>query len=231
MKNLTTAFDRKLNNAKKTYSYQNSTTPFGATFKMFRDHINYTDPLSYDEWLASADDLKAAILYVQFFEQISLAWYKLKTDAAIEEECVEEVIQYLLKNVPIIEANESKFSPRYIYRICYNCIYCKSIDPYKGQTAKTSWYNNTTSQYLDCGDSVIDLCDNKPSEDAAVEDVLSRENFWKLIEDMGEDTLSLVSKLLGDGFDPDHRVSKSKQAAILDQLRERLAPYRELYYI
>lgn len=226
-----TSHENRLLKAANGQSYKNAESPFRATLTMFRNYINYTDPLSFDEWLAVADDHKAAILYVQFFDQISLAWYKLRTDAAIEEDCVEEVLQYLMKNVPLIKQNKSKFSERYIYKICYNCIYCKSIDPYKGQTAKTSWFNNTTSQYVYAdNEHEIDLCDSTPCNDEAIECVMSRQQFWAIIEDMGADTLSVVSKLLGDGFDPEYRVSKANQAKILDELRERLAPYKELFY-
>lgn len=222
----------------------NCRTPFYATKDMFTNYLSFDKPLSYDEWLATADDNKAAVLFVQFFDQITLAWYKLKTDAAIEEECVEVVLQYLMKNVPILVENPARFSPKYIYKICYNCIYCKSIDPYKGQTAKTSWYNNTTSQYVQCGEDTLDLFDlaSDDSEDADAENVINRERFWAIIEDMGSDTLSVVAKLLGDTsrtkrseeqFQPVElpKVSKAKEQKILDKLREVLAPFKDLYYV
>lgn len=123
-------------------------TEFKNTFNLFNDYLlAYTTerPLSYNTWVNLPNDYKAAALYVNFYEQITLAYNKVYTKAAIEEECVSEVIKYLIKNVPIIEDNESKYSARYIYSIMYNCLYCKSIDPYKGQTAKQSWYNNTVS--------------------------------------------------------------------------------------
>lgn len=230
MKHTESAFKTKLIKAKKTQSYKNYTSPFGATLKMFEDFIGYNEPLSYDEWVAAPEDHKVAILYVQFYDQISLAWYKLRTDAAIEEECVEEVIQYLMKNVSVIESNPSRFKPGYIYKICYNCIYCKSIDPYKGQTAKTSWYNNTSSQYIMTGEGeeldVFDTIDG--GEDA--DNVLLSEHFWSTIEDMGEETLSVVSKLLGDGYIPGQRVGKKKTEEIIENLREALAPYKSVYY-
>lgn len=215
----------------KTEDYKNYQSPFYATLSMFREYVNYTTPLSYDEWLAAAPQNKAAILYVQFFEQISLAWYKLRTDAAIEEECVEEVIQYLLKNVDLIIEDPKRFRPGYIYKVVYNCIYCKSMDPYKGQTAKSSWYNNTTSQYIRYDGEELDLFDLTADSDSDLGDLITREQFWAIIEDMGEDTLSVVSKLLGDGMDPDHKVNKAGQIAIIEQLREKLAPFKEAFYI
>jgi hypothetical protein len=72
---------------------------FKTTYRYLKTATHYTKPLSYDEWLNIADDLKVGVLFVQFYEQISLAWYKLRTAAAVEEECVSEVLAYLTKNV------------------------------------------------------------------------------------------------------------------------------------
>lgn len=203
---------------------------FYTTRAMFRNYISYTKPLSFDEWMSIDDDKKAAVLYVQFFDQITLAWYKLKTDAAIEEECVSEVMMYLVKNVPIIKENPSRFKPSYIYRVCYNCIYCKSIDPYKGQTAKTSWYNNTTSNIVKVGDDVIDLFDTLMTDEDDYIDVdktSAREAIWKIIDDMGEDTAAIVDEILG-GKKAGKRISNRREE-IIDNLRTRLACYKEVF--
>ena len=203
-----------------------SATPFYATRSMFRNYINYERPLSWEEWMSVDDDKKAAVLYVQFFEQISLAWYKLKTKAAIEEECVSEVLMYLIKNVPIIKENPSRFKPAYIYKICYNCIYCKSMDPYKGQTAKTSWYNNTCSQYVKSGEDELDLFDTVVSNED-LDGVLAREHFWDIIESMGEDTVKLVEQIINSGRLPS-RIGKQK-AEIIESLKVALVSYKEAF--
>ena len=203
-----------------------SATPFYATRAMFRNYINYEKPLSYEEWLSVDDDDKAAVLYVQFFEQITLAWYKLKTKAAIEEECVSEVLMYLVKNVPIIKENPSRFKPSYIYKVAYNCIYCKSMDPYNGQTAKTSWYNNTTSQYVQSGDDIIDIFDTI-SDDEDIDAVACREHFWNIIEEMGDDALAVVDQLLNGTRLP--AGVGAKKAKILEDLRVKLISYKEVY--
>lgn len=210
--------------ARDTDAIPASSTPFYATRSMFRTYINYKRPLSYKEWLSVDDDKKAAVLYVQFFEQISLAWYKLKTKAAIEEECVSEVLMYLIKNVPIIKEDGSKFSPSYIYKVCYNCIYCKSIDPYKGQTAKSSWYNNTCSQYIKSGEDELDLFDTVASNED-IDEVLAREHFWDTIESMGEDTVKLVEQIINSGRLPS-RIGKHR-AEIIESLKVALVSYKE----
>lgn len=199
---------------------------FYQTRAMFRNYLNYEKPLSYQEWLSVDDDDKAAVLYVQFFEQITLAWYKLKTKAAIEEECVSEVLMYLVKNVPIIKENSSRFKPSYIYRVAYNCIYCKSMDPYNGQTAKTSWYNNTTSQYVQSGDDIIDIFDTI-SDNEDMDAISCREDFWNTIEEMGDDALAVVDQLLNGTRLP--AGVRAKKAKIIDDLKVKLISYKEVY--
>lgn len=199
---------------------------FYATRNMFRNYINYERPLTFEEWSSIDDDKKAAVLYVQFFDQITLAWYKLKTDAAIEEDCVSEVLMYLIKNVPVIQSNPSRFKPSYIYKVVYNCIYCKSIDPYKGQTAETSWFNNTCSQFVQKGDEIVDIFDEiSNTEDIDV--TAARDHFWAIIEDMGDDVIAIVENIL-NGTRVPATVNK-RRAEIIIELQNRLIAYKEVF--
>ena len=99
-------------------------SPFYATLEMFKSYIGYEEPLSFEEWKTIPDDQKAAVLYVQFFPEIWLAWNKTKSFYTLEEDGVETIIQYLIKNVPIIENDPDRFYAKYIYRVAYNCLYC-----------------------------------------------------------------------------------------------------------
>lgn len=252
MKDFTT--NSAINATTKTSSYVNPHSPFGATYKMFSEYLGYDEenPLSYEEWVRIPSDRKAAVLYVQFYEQITLAWFKTKTAAATEESAVEAVIQYLMKNVAKIEADGYKFKPQYIYKVAYNCLYCVSIDPYKGQTAANSWYNNTQSQYINVGDDMLDIFDHIPDK-STCHDTFDVSEFWRIIESMGEDTLSVVAKLLGDtstgkgnagrefasrkdltedSFEPRKlpKVSKKDTEKIIEQLRANLSKFSEIYY-
>lgn len=65
--------------------------------RLFINHINYTNPYSYEEWIALPEDHKTVALYIQYFNEIILAWYKTKSFYASEEEGVETVLQYLNK--------------------------------------------------------------------------------------------------------------------------------------
>lgn len=74
-------------------------TQFKETYNSICAAIGYVKPLSYEEWIQLPDEYKAGAIYVQFFDQICLAYSKVKTNAAIEEECVSEVLAYIMKNV------------------------------------------------------------------------------------------------------------------------------------
>ena len=102
---------------------------FYVTRDLFREYVRYTNPLSYSEWCNIPDDNKAAVLYLQFFDQITLAWYKMKSVYSVEADGVGEVLQYLQKNVDKIRNDEKRFTPAYIYKVCSNCLYCLCRDP------------------------------------------------------------------------------------------------------
>ena len=63
-----------------------SVNPFKATFNMFREYLGYVRPLTYSEWMEVDPEDKAAVLYVQFYDQITLAWYKSRSFYAQEED-------------------------------------------------------------------------------------------------------------------------------------------------
>ena len=49
--------------------------PFTETKNLFAQYLEYDRPLDFDQWAQVADDQKAAVLYLQFYDQITLAWY------------------------------------------------------------------------------------------------------------------------------------------------------------
>ena len=72
-------------------------TQFHQTKVRFREFANYERPLTYEEWMTAPDECKAAILYVQFYDQITLAWNKLHSVYSDINDGVSEVLQYLNK--------------------------------------------------------------------------------------------------------------------------------------
>lgn len=211
--------------------YVNSGSAFKETLRLFKNYTGYTGPMSFDLWSHLQEDYKAAVLFVQFYNQILLAYYKLRTPAAIEEDCVEEVIQYLIKNVPIIEENPARFSPKYIYRISWNAIYCKSVDPYSGQTAQNSWFNNTTSPYIETDEGESCIFDFVRFNDDDMDDVVRKEKFWSVVhkvgEDLGDEAQYVINNICGGcatggSFRKNMKVSEKRRRAILDEIRARI---------
>lgn len=205
---------------------------FRNAYVMFRDYIGYVEPLSYMEWNHLPSDYKAAALFVQFYEAVTNAWLRLRTPAAIEEECLEEALQYIIKNVAVIEANPARFTARYIYKVTYNAIYCKSVDPYSGQTKENSWYNNTTSCYVENGDhEETCLFDFIEFEDDDICDTIRKELFWKIVSDVanrfGDEGRFIINELCGGtairgDFRKRMRVSEEIRKEVLAELSAEL---------
>lgn len=155
---------------------------FKETFDMFRTCTEYKSPLSYDEWLALADDHKAAVLYIQFYDQITLAWYKVKSFYADDEDGVSTMLQYLQKNVPLIVSKKSRFSPSYIYRVAFNCLYCICHDIKRDRER----FENEISNIAEGSDgSEVNLHDcfqMHSSFSKSAEEVMLLKEFWRVID-------------------------------------------------
>ena len=217
-------------------------TPFYETRSMFMDLLGYEEPLSYDEWLEVSSDYKAAVLYVQFFEQITLAWYKCRSFYAVEEDGVSTVLQYLNKNVPILEKEPKRFTPGYIYKVAYNCMYCICHDI---QRDKLRWENECsnivdTSVVPGMSEIEVNLFDTIVAEnyeddfipqEERMRDLYRRDQFWALIEDMGKDAKYVVAKLLGESSYTKKEldsVDEAETARIIAMLQEKLADFKDL---
>ena len=219
---------------------------FAETRNLFTMYVGYVRPLSYDEWKALPESHKSAALFVQFYDEITLAWYKLKTTYSYipDEDGVSTVCQYLEKNVSRINAEPKKFSSAYIYTVAYNCLYCITHD-------KTSlWERNQTEisniTYSDNGDE-LDLfdtvADTRSAEDEC-EDQTFKKMFWQVIEDSSLETQKVVNHLIhGDSlkkknvnaldykFDVlrDVKVGLDQVEGIVEELRDKLKIFQPGY--
>ena len=76
---------------------------FGAfrdTRNLFIEYTDYKKPLTFDEWKEKSDNLKAGLLFVQFYNEITLAWSKADSrDFGDDAEGVTTILQYLQKHV------------------------------------------------------------------------------------------------------------------------------------
>ena len=164
------------------------------TYHMYRRYIDYKKPYSYKKWLSLPDNYKAAALYCQFFNEITLAWHKVKTAWAIEQEGIEVINQYLIKNVEKIKQDKKRFRAPYIYTVAYNCLYCVCIDP---SYRKDCYYNETSSELMLNDDEDFGWFDVIGTE----EDVTEFDNFSKItkfFESLGEADQIYISYLLGE---------------------------------
>lgn len=196
--------------------------------KMYRDYVGYTHPLSYEEWVNLSQDKKAAALYVQFFKQILDAWYKIKSVYASEQEGVETIAQYLLKNVPIIEEKPKKYSEAWIYKVAYNCFYCISHDRICDRQRYELEQSNIVGTGTEESDT-IDLFDMTESKNRAdFNDDGIRNQFWAVVASLGEDA-TLVATCLVEGGRA-KGVTKKRKEEILKELAEKLEGFKEYYY-
>jgi len=173
--------------------YIDSNSEFYNTYKLYREYIGYTGPISYRKWMRLRQEEKIAALYCQFYREITLAWYKVKTQWSIEEEGVECINQYLKKNVAKIEEDKKRFDPRYIYKVAYNCLYCLCIDPSKN---KDRYYNETPATFT-AGEDELDWFDFV----GEVEDHESKLDFGELqekIESLEEYFQVYIQRLFGE---------------------------------
>lgn len=215
---------------------------FYETRNLFRSYTGYTRPLSYNDWLLVADSDKAAVLYVQFFDEITLAWNKTKSFYALEEDAVSTVLQYLSKNVPILINDPKRFTSAYIYRVAYNCLYCISHDIKRDRER----YENETSNIVICGEDVLDLFDTVITHDDEIDVRAARTEFWRVIETMGPETEKVINHILnGESLgkvskrnkayeaDPlrDVSVTADKMEAVIEELKVKLDRFRNVYHV
>jgi len=220
---------------------------FIQTRNMFRDYLSgYPKNPTFEEWNQAPEQDKAALLYVTFYQEITLAWHNAMTSFGIvyvtQEDGVSTVLQYLMKNVEKISEDEARYSPKYIYRVCYNCI----LNLWK--TRGTDMQRSTaeiSNEYTE-GDVIVNLWDLVPSEDEDYETQQTKEAVWNIIRHMGPKAEKVVNHLINPS-DTLHRVSLNSSEGKLDRLAEisvtkaefdeiiaelriKLAPYRDLLY-
>lgn len=198
---------------------------FRETKDYFSSYFTYEKPLTFDEWVKLSDEKKLAVLFLQFYNEIVLAWDRANSFDFIEsEEGVTTIVQYLQKHVcdryikghpkrkvsaeyfyshldeceerRILEENPAKFNPAYIYRIAYNSLYCICHDL---KSVKARW-DNETSRYVNYNDTELDLLDmiqdTRTSVAESSECRSFEEEFWKVIEDEGTGAAKVMRYLL-----------------------------------
>lgn len=222
---------------------------FIQTRNMFRDYLTgYPKNLDFNSWSNAATEDKAALLFVAFFPEITLAWNNAVVSLGVvyisQEDGVSTVLQYLMKNVDKITADEKRYSPKYIYTVCYNCLL--GLWRSRGTEMQRSAIEISPDCELDgaFGNTVsVNLWDLVPSEDDNPETVQVKEAIWNVIRHMGPKAEKVVNHLINPG-DSLHKVSakatsrdndrladvsvtESEYVAIVEELKVKLTPYKE----
>ena len=213
-----------------------ATNEFNETRKLFIESIGYEQPLTYDLWMDIPADLKSAALFVEFYDQITLAWYKTKSFYTEDADGVSTMMQYLQKNVSVIENDRERFSPAYIYRVAYNCLYCICHDIKKDRDR----YENETSNIVHNDGEELDLFDTVKQDSDFLQMIL-KDNFWQECYKLGPKVEKVINYLLNDGSklginkskkpnEPEYlkniEVTQEEFMSIIDMLRTKLTQFQ-----
>lgn len=215
------------------------TEAFKDTRNLFILGTRYTTPLTFAEWKNIPRSQMSAVLFVQFYEEITLAWYKTRSFYTPEEDGVSTVCQYLEKNVDIILNDPKRFSSSYIYKVAYNCLYCICHDIKRD---RDRWENETSNIVItDDGSEELDLFDTIKDATESPEhkylDSQMKADFWETIAEGGDEAIKVVNHLLrGDSLKKckckddmlkDVEVSVERMGEIIEDLKIKLARFRD----
>ena len=204
---------------------------FRATYRMFKNYLDYTKPYTFEEWNNLPSDLKVSALFVQFYQEIELVWNKYKQTFSDESDGVEIVLQYLNKNVPIIERNSNRFTQAYMYKVCSNCIKAITIRA-DGNRYRTIYDNEVSNIQTTNSGEEVDLIDRHDKFiNTLIKENMTDERcreFWDIIES-DEDCINVVCRILDQPRlygKRRRRVSRKEFNQQVAILREKLSDFR-----
>lgn len=228
---------------------------FYQTRDMFRDYLSgYPEHPTFIEWNSAEAEDKAALLYVTFFSEITLAWEKSTTALGVvyvsQEDGVSTVLQYLMKNVDKISDDEERYTPNYIYKVCYNCLLklwqTRGTDAQRSACEISNEYTEGRALADRHGDIEVNLWDLVPSTDDDLETQETKEAIWAIIHHMGPKAEKVVNHLINP-TDTLHKVSKKSHERatdrladvsvspeeydeIIEELKVKLAPFKDILF-
>lgn len=212
---------------------------FHATKIMFKEALSDVSfPLEYNEWLALDEDLKAAALFVNFYSSITIAWSKYLPAPITSDTAVSTVMQYILKNVEILNKDSNRYTNGYFYTLAYNAI-CGVTRTVNTQNIYNYEMSNYTASTEGGSDKELDLFDLVPYEDDPYEVAQAREALWSIIAGMGPKAEKVANHLItGDPLSKtrkdsreyandrlaDVSVTSKEYDEILNSIKEKIAP-------
>lgn len=167
---------------------------FSESKKYFEHFTGYTKPLTYESWSKLDLELKASILFLQFYSVIYKAYRINKTAITDECECVEVVVQHLIKNVPKILNDSNRFTESYIYRIAYNAI--NSVCHIRVRDKMRLQLEQSNIVYDEKDNMEFDAFDIIPNGDGDAFDELERKALWEDVYRLSEVQTRILEYLM-----------------------------------
>lgn len=183
-------------------------------------------PMEYKTWITLPREIKAAALYLNFYQVIQLSVYNTTKNSphVTDEDVLSVCLQAIVKNVSIIEDHEKRFTSAYMYTVIHNAVI--SIT----RTVKNrAYYTNTVSCNLHCTEtgSDLDLMDLANMNNEYSENHLYESEFWDDIESMDAITLKYVDFILNGGYFG--KKLEANEYKIVNGLKCKLAKYLPSY--
>lgn len=190
--------------------------------------------------------MKAALLFVNFYKEIALAWSKWKTPYFLPDDGVSIAMQIMQKQVSFISANPKLFTPTYIYKVSWNGLGAFI----KSHVTDKRRYESGMSYHIEDTDAMgntvtVNIADLVPFWDDDYEVTQAKTAIWEIIESLGPKAEKVVNHLinptdslrkttrrsLGHNTDrlKDVEVTPAEYDAIMIELQDRLLPYREFF--
>lgn len=207
-------------------------TEFRETYNLFQSALMDMEYTNYWEWMLLPDDFKAVALYVNFYDEITLAWSKTVKPFMEEETAISTLMQYLLKNVLVVQSDKKRFTKSYFYKIAFNVFYPlgrikRDVEEWKN--TRSLYENiNTYTPTDDYDEDNLIYTESRYTDRAFVEatDILSEANkkaIWEIIDSCDDETQKLIDYLING-----HKLGKrlaAKAPEILSELRHLLCIY------
>lgn len=179
---------------------------FAITRDMLREYLQFTDALSYAEWSEAPDADKAALLFLQFYDQIYLAWGNIKYRNTYEDSAVSEAMRMCLYLCGLsvghgkaadVKISAKTYNPGYMYMAMYraftslNCSRGESRSTYQPKNSRIAVYY----QYQTIGTTEVDLLQDVPAYDNP-ETELDRQEFWRIVDSQGKDASAIARRVV-----------------------------------
>ena len=146
---------------------------------------------TWKEWMNLDPDLRAAALFVIFYQQISLARVKAYAEFVSDEDAVSDVVTKLLFITPKVEADSALFTPAYIYTVIYKAL----LEPLR--IKRNQWlYSGKIETPDDLSDEGLDPYTNIPDPRGDLDDAVDRREILRVLQSLTDEQRAAVDGLL-----------------------------------